>query len=495
MLLAAAVAVGGSAGCAGPARFPDGPLAEKSTEAGFVRAYDTDGDDRADFFATLGDDGHVTRIGYDTTGSASEDVSINLDALRLCDCRHVVLILDGVPLHMVKRYWDEGGLRMFHAPSLVLAPYPSMTDLALSDLFRSVRCLGYEALYFDHRANRLAGGDDYYLAMKNESWTHDLDYRAGTTLDALGYLYPNWAFGKELEDFDRLLGRRDRRTFIAYFVSTAGIGSREGEAGLKRVLERVDRLVYELVWQTRGLVKVTMLADHGHTLKRCERVDFGTFLRERGWRVTDRLVEPRDVAPVEYGLVTYASFATRDRKALAGALLEHEGVEFVAYAEGDTVVAEGREGRAVIERRPSRYRCTTSGTDPLGLGPIVARLSAEGRADADGFVADRALFEATATHCYPDACDRLWRAFNGLAEHVPDVVANLHAGHCAGAASKMSWLPYMASTHGDLGRDSSGTFIMSTIAPFPPALRTREVGAVLESLTKQPWPPAREGRR
>ena len=500
-----------AAGCAGPLRFPSASLAEKETRAGLVQAYDTNGDKRADYFTTQGPDGRIDRIAYDTTGDGAADSFVNLDDIPFADCRHIVFVLDGFPYDLVKAFRDKGRLRLFYPPARVISTYPAMTDLALAEVFVSPKPLGFESLYYDHRANRLVGGNGDYLSLKNEAWARLVDYRAGSLLDPISYIYPNYAFDRELEDFARLLARRDRRHVIGYFVSTAGLATRFGAAGIEKALDAVDRLAHQLVAESRGLVKITVLADHGHTLKRCERIDFHKFLRDKGWRVTDRLNGPRDVAPVEFGLITYASFAAHDRPALAADLLEHEGVRFTIYQEGGAVVIRARDGEFRIERRGDRYRYRASAPssgdpstmlrvalskskgDPLQLAAILERLKADGKMDADGFVADRDLFLATAEHRYPDPLDRLWRAFTGMAENVPDVIADLADGYYAGAATRAAWFDSAASTHGDLERMSSMTFIMSTIGPLAGPLRSRDIPQALERLTGESWPPVRRG--
>ena len=480
-------------GCAA-ARRPAAPLpAESPAAARFQRSYDTDGDGRPDYFTALDEKGRVVRIAYDSNHDGGPDDVVDLDRISPASARHVVLILDGVPFTLVETCYREGLLRLFHPPARLISTFPSMTDIALADELGSARPTGYEALYFDRAANRLAGGDRAYLDMKNEPWAERLDYRAGTMLDALGYLHPDWAFGEELKALEKLFGQREG-DLTGYFVSTAGVGSRAGEQGLRSVLAEVNRVTEKMVRQTRGRVKFTMLADHGHTLTHCRRIDFRNFLKERGWRIAKGLDGPRQVVPIEYGLLTYASFATRDKEALAEALLGHEGVTFATYPENGSVVVRAKGGGlAFVERRGDRYSYRAAAGDPLGYGPVVEQLRAWGRLDADRFAADADWFLFTATHRYPDAPARLYRAFHGLTLNAPDVIANLNAGYCAGAASKKAWIPYMASTHGDLGRASSTTFLMSTAKPLAPRVfRTEEVPAVITGLAGRPWP-ARQG--
>jgi hypothetical protein len=493
--VAVVLALGLGAGCAAPVRFPASPIAQEETPAGLTQAYDLDGDRRPDYFTTRGADGRKATIAYDTSGDGKADAFVRLDDIRLPFCRHLVLVLDGMPYGVVEAYREQGGLRLFYPPSRLISTYPAMTDLALADLLRSVPCLSLEARYFNHGANGIAGGDADYLSMKNEAWARCLDYRAGTIWDAIAYVYPNQVFAKELADVRNLFDRRDRRQVTAYLVSTAGMATHDGIAGMLRQLDLVDRLSEELVWQTRGLVKITIMSDHGHTLMRSRRIDFRPALRAKGWRVADRLEGPRDVVPIEYGLITYTSFATRDRAGLAADLATCEGVRLVSYADADAIVVKSADGEARIERRGDRYRYRAASGDPLELVPVFADLAAKGLADADGFVADRALFDATAAHTYPDAADRLWRLFHGLVENPPDVIVDLAEGYYAGLESRAAWYRTAASTHGDLEQASSTAVILSTAGPLPPALRSRDVPEAMEKLTGSPWPPPREGRK
>ena len=487
------------AGCAGPVRFPAEPMASRPAGDGAIQTYDTDGDGRADYVTMQDPRGRTVRIGYDTTGDGEADSFADLDQIAVADCRHVVLIIDGVGYDTVKAFQEGGGLRAFHPPAPVISTFPAMTDVALNDAFQTVRCRGYEAVHFNRKANRLEGGDSDYLAMENEDWVRCTDYRAGVLVDPLAYLFPGHFFKEELTEFRKRFDRRDRPRLVAYFVSTAGLGTRDLIDGQHEVLRAIDHLVEELVWKTRGLVKVTLFSDHGHTLVRGQWIDFREFLREKGWIVRDRLDGPRDVVPIEYGLVTYASYATRDRAALAATLLEHEGVDFATYAERDTVVVASAGGKAVIERRGDRYRYRAESGDPLRLADLIAKAKTQGNVfDADGFADDRAWLGLTAAHAYPDALDRLWRAFHGQTEHVPDVIASLKEGYNAGLGSRAWRFSDGASTHGDLGRKSSTAFIMSTTSPIRTEwqpLRCRDLPGILDDLTGRPWPPARKEDR
>ena len=498
----ALVGLGALAWSSPPPKFPPESVSEQQTPEGLARGYAVGRKVPPDYFTVQNADGRIFRIGYDTDGDGNPDEFVNLDEVPLAESVHLVLVLDGMPHSVAEAYRKKGGLRLLHPPSRLVSVYPAFTDLALTDAFASARCIAFEAVHFDHRLNQVVGTDLDYLSLRNESWARDCDYRAATLWDPFAYLLPQNVFEREMGEVRDLLESKKRGMAVAYLVSTAGLATREGEAGLLKILDAVDRLCEELVWRTRGHAKITIFSDHGHTMTPCKRVDFKTFLTAKGWKPSVRLVGPRDVVQVEYGLVTTALFAAKDQAGLAADLAQCPGVRFASYLEGAAAV-EPRQARparvavrasggfATVERKGDAYRYQAAQGDPLGLLPVFAELKAAGKLDAEGFAADGPLFEATAQHIYPDACDRLWRAFHGLADEPADVIADLDWGYFAGSQPRSDLLPSVASTHGDLERISSTAVFMSTLGPAPPAFRNRDVPAVMRHLTGGPWPPVR----
>lgn len=493
----AVLAAATAAGCSSPLRFPEAPIESQAVAGGgTVLAYDTNGDGRADYFATQNAAGRTVRIAYDTTGAGKPDQVVDLDALTLADCRHIILILDGFGYDTVAEFQKEGHLRLFYPPRRVISTFPPMTDLALADIFRTVRGIGYEVTLYNHRTEHLQGGDRDYASMINEAWIHDIAYRADPAIDAICYIFPMPMFNYELGEFLKVFDRRDRMELRAYFVSTAGASTRDGLAGQRRVLEQVDQLCEELVWKTRGLVKITIFSDHGHTLTPSRRVDFGKYLSGLGWHMTDHLAGPRDVADVEYGLISYAGFATRDRAGLAADLVKHPATDLVTYPETDAVVVQKADGLARVERQGTRYRYKAEKGDPLALAPIVAKMRADGVIDKDGWADDAEWFRRTVMHLYPDPLNRLWRAFNGLVENPPDLIVSLRPEFNNGPPDRAFFLPVVASTHGSLERQDSTTFIMSTAGPMDEAgegIRSRQVAPLFEKLEGHFWPMRVEG--
>ena len=372
-------------GCAKPLHFPTDSMPAPARSAGASAAYDTDGDARADFFTFADPNGRINRIGYDSTANGACKQILDLDAIPPTHCRHLVIILDGFGYDVVKRYYDAGGLRMFHPPSRVVAPYPTLTDLCIEDILGYIPCRGFEAEYFDTRKNKLAGGAWDYVTGKNQPYNRLLAYRANLIWDAVSYVAPWEVFGKELNDIVRFFNRAEGRETLAYLVSSAGVSTKYGASGQQRALKQVERLILQVLWQTRGLTEVTLLADHGHSYVQSTRIPLEEHLRGRAWRLSESLRGDRDVVSTRFGLETYAGFSTRHPAELAADLAACTGVDLVSYADQDTVVVLSADGgQAIIHRHPGRCAYKTLRGDPLKLAAILSSL----QADADGFYDD-----------------------------------------------------------------------------------------------------------
>ncbi|MBS3733634.1 MAG: hypothetical protein KGY99_01770 [Phycisphaerae bacterium] len=484
-------------GCRPPAvTFPAEPLRRD----GATTAYDTDGDGRGDFFLLAGADGRIDRIGYARGATDAPDASagpehpdeiVALDAVPPAHARHLLIVLDGYRHELIREMRRRGRLRVFHRPSRLVAPYPAMTDLAMVDMLATAPAPAFEALYFDRDANRAVGGGAAYLKGRNEPYNRFIDYRANLIWVPVFYLYPREAFRKDLHDAKRAFDRSDTREFVVYLSSTAGMGTHLGRDGQIEALRQVERLVLQILRESRGRTDVTLISDHGHGYTPVTRIDFHGELSRRGWRPGNRLTGPRDVVMTAFGVTTYASFYTHRRAELAEDLVTIEGVELASYADEASVVVlapAARAGeppqRAIIHRRDGRFRYEPTRGDPLALRELLAGLPG----GADAFHDADALLTATVEHTWPAPLQRLWRAHVALVAHPPDVIASLTDDRCTGRKMFLA-LTETASTHGGLNRNNAVTFVMSTAGTLPPILRSRDVPTAMRTLLDAPvWP-------
>lgn len=472
-----------AAGCASPARIHVAAPVAAPADAS-AAGFDVDGDQRADFWQYSGPDGRVSAMAFPAAADANAaGPRVELDALDAAACPHFIIALDGVPYEVVRELREGGAFRLFHPPARLISCFPSMTDLAFAQIFHAPRCHAYQALYFDRATNRPGGGNDDYLAGKNAPWVRQLRFRAASQWDTLAYIDPQRVFKHELagmaEVFDKAAAGDEA---AAYSVGTAGLGTRGGREAIVKYLREVDALCERIVYDRRGKVKLTLLADHGHNLTPNKRVSFERTLRAAGFRPRNALNDARDVVIIEFGLVTYADFYTKDPAGVGACLAQHEDVELTCWREGDAVVVRDRAGAARVTRSPGGYRYDASGGDPLKLAPVIEALRRAGHVLPDGQIDQAAFFAVTVEHEYPDALRRVWEAFNGLVEDPPDVIANLRDGVCHGRGLFELAIGRAASTHGSLNRINSTAFVMTMLGELPPALRLDEVQPTLARL-------------
>ncbi|KPK74726.1 MAG: hypothetical protein AMJ79_13355 [Phycisphaerae bacterium SM23_30] len=462
-------------GCQAIPDFPAQPRRVTVTaEGGRLLSYDTDEDDRADYEQVLNRAGRKVELRFAAADGGASG-AVNLDDMNGEAAPHFIIALDGVPYDLVEQLYRQGHFRLFYPPSKVISCFPCMTDLAYQRMFGGVRPLAYQAKHFDRRSNRIVPGNEIYLSGLNADWMKKLAYRCSTLLDAWAYVRPEFVFRHELRGMMEVFRQAEGGTYIVYSVGTAGLGTQGGREAIINYLRVVDRLCEQIVYERRGRVKITLLADHGHNMSGRGRVRFEEHLKEFGFRLSDRLQGPHDVVVIDYGLVTYAAFFTEEPAQVADALLQSPVVTLACYPQEGQVVVRSLDGRAVIRRAGGRYSYSTEFGDPLGLLPVIAELRRQGKVDGEGFIDDRALFEATIEHEYPDPLRRIWQAFYDLVQEPADLIVCLKDGWCHGSGVFNFLIGGASSTHGSLNQLNCATFLLTMLGETPPALRLEEV--------------------
>lgn len=459
------------AGCAGspPRAFPVAPIADREVVGIRERSYDLDSDGSSDYTEVLGSDGRVARFRWERSGASLENGAAGSAAPRL------TIILDSVPYGMVRDAWEAGRFRAFFPPSRTIAPFPVMTDPALAEFFGVSPCAGVESVYFD--GARLETGLGNYVVGENAPWVAKTDFHLSPSVHGFAYILPGDWFRAELREIEDRFAR-SKSAFTAYCVGTSALGSARGRDGHAEALTWLDRVCQQIIHDAHGRVRITLLSDHGHNLVPSRRIDLATELGRMGYRLGTTLQSPDDVVLPEFGLVSCVALHTHSPRRLAGDCVSLDGVELAAFpeiAEDGThrIVVLSRDGEATIEKRTQGFAYTMERGDPLELAAIIRDLQSAGSFNSDGSVPDRAFFEATSEAEYPDALDRLWRAFNGLFVHTPDVLLSLEDGVFAGS-TELTALLKMQAVHGNLNRRGSSGFIMSMEKQLPPVLRIRE---------------------
>lgn len=466
-------------GCAGPGPrlFQTAPVAVEQVSGGQRRWYDFTGQGHGDYYEFISPQGRVTEIGYASCGESTLKV-VRLDEVPPREQRHLVLLLDSVPYVVAEDYWNQGRLRYFYRPVIQVSPFPVMTDLSFAEFFGSSPEGGVEAEYHDGR--RMTSGYNVYAAGTNAKWERYSDYVLSPMLHPEMYLdaYPwtNHEFRSIQDDYLR----HPRPMMVAYSVGTSSLGANHARTGHEHALDVLEGYCRFLVYETQGRARITMLSDHGHAFYEGRWLPLAKRLGQLGYRVTrGTLKGPKDVAVPEFGLVSCAVVYTQSAAEVARDTLTIEGVEVSAYVDREDVVVLRKDGLARISRSSGRYRYAPEQGDPLEIMPAIEKLRAQGQVDAEGFIADDVLFQATAHGTYPDAVHRLWRAFHGLVEHTPDVMLSISEPYYVGSPTMKTVLRNIVGVHGSLRPMSTYGMCMTMSGVLPPVQRQGDLRANL----------------
>lgn len=410
--------------------------------------------------------------------------------------RRLLLCLDGVPFEIVTAAKSRGLFDNFKDPARLLSPFPTMTNVALAQMFKATAPHGYESLYFDREEGHLSGGVRKYIGRRTpdkqpSSYMDELDYQEPLAFEFLIYVAPDAVWRADMRRFrERFRAAPPTRDFFAFLKATDGLLHCRGPRQLQVALESLDRILRDVQATCGAETEIVLFSDHGMNLEENRRIHLQTFLKGSGYEVVGQMQGrarrgPRVSAPA-FGLCGYAALycaEETDEGELAGALCALEGVDFSVRraANAACVIIESAGGRARIHKRAgategdtAAFRYEQLDGDPLRLGPIARALEAEGLTDAGGFASDAVWLERTAQHDYPDALANLHGSLNApLVRHTADVLLSLRDGYYYGATA-FSQMIRLLATHGNALRPSSTAFLMSTHQAFPAHVRATE---------------------
>jgi hypothetical protein len=401
--------------------------------------------------------------------------------------RRLLLCLDGVPHEVIETARQRGLFDSFGAPSRLLSPFPTMTNIALSAMLGATPPLGYESLYFDKTAGELRGGVRKYIGWRTpdkipSSYMDDLDYQEPLAFEFLVYVAPDKVWRTDMRRFhERFRAAPQTRDFFAFLKGTDGLLHIRGPQRLAVALESLDAILRKIQNTCGQETEIVLFSDHGMNLRENRRIHLKTHLRARGFTLSSHFLKgsPKTLSVPAFGLCGYAAIYCGNEDSVAeaaSALVELEGVDFSIYKDGSEAVAvTGPNGIARIERKETNgsvsYRYQTSEGDPLQLKPVIDLLRKAARLDAKGFASDSSWLESTANHIYPDPLANLYSSlYTPRVRHTADILVSLKDGYYYGW-SPFARLTRLAATHGNALRPSSNAFMMSTHRTLPPFIR------------------------
>ncbi|HWF87409.1 MAG TPA: alkaline phosphatase family protein [Pyrinomonadaceae bacterium] len=384
--------------------------------------------------------------------------------------RRLLLCLDGVPHKLIEQERGRGLFDSFKAPTRLLSPFPTMTNVALSAMLGATPPAGYESLYFDRNARELRGGIGKYLGRRTpdkvpSSYMEELDYQEPLPFEFLIYVASEKVWRADMQRFrERFRAAPPERDYFAFLKATDGLLHAQGPARLAVALESLDKILKEIRSYCGDETEIVMFSDHGMNLEENRRVPLLSTLRRRGFKV---------VIPA-FGLCSYAAvYCDNDViPEVARASVEVTGIDFAVYKDSAAVVVESARGQARIEYEPASdsYRYVIVTGDPLQLASF-----------GDSFATDATWFERTAAHRYPNAVANIYKSlFTPRVKHTADILLSLNDGYYYGWTAFGRFVRLRA-THGNALQASSNAFLMSTHREFPAFVRADDARPLLKS--------------
>jgi hypothetical protein len=431
--------------------FPEQPIAQSDRQAW----YDTDGDGRADFAVSQSEAGRLDQLSYDDDQDGQIDRRYNLSDSEDQPRPHLIVLADSLPYEAFRERFERPGphgLRLFHPPSKVICPFPSMSALCFTALLHAPPMPGMINRHYDPRPQKRGYRNliTKRLAGYRNPWQQRVSYQVDYDENVDLFLKPKKWLPIELERSRQALDDSPYRTTIVYLAAPASMLMQHGKPGLDETLDELERFCLQIMYERRGAMDISIVSDHGHNLEKTQWIDIKQHLKNAGFKVGNKVSGDDAVVLEMDGLLTYFGVHTNQPEQVAEALLELEQLKIVTYQQLDEVVVRSQLGEARIRKSGDVFIYEAITGDVLLYEELESR----------SLTREQWLSE-TADAAFPAAPPRLWDAFHGIAVSTPQVMATLEPGYCCGIGW-FSWFVNLESTHGGLDQVSSAAVVLTT---------------------------------
>jgi hypothetical protein len=369
-----------------------------------------------------------------------------------------------------------------------VATFPSLTPSGFTAALGARSTKGYEDVYFNWESKKLEGGAIEYLfnqdGPENQGRFMTLfDFHISRLHDLYAYAIPMLAVNKEYEDFldyddfNKFLKPTDKRSlYKSYLVYTDPLAHIMGRAHLRKYLQRLAKYLNKIRNDYPGRLDITIISDHGnHFVRKYKQTDITDALVKAGFKIKDKLAGKNVLVVPKFGLVGYVGVFSQksDVNKAATTVSVHKGVDITTYQKPDdlkTFVVLKNNGTevptvseiTVFENQNERMiKYTPISGDALYYSEILNLLRRQNPSVENDFFSEKAWFEASIDHQYPDALTRIVRGHTQFVEYPANILVSMKDGFYAGQKS-MSLFTAQAGTHGSLSRGGSVTFLIST---------------------------------
>jgi hypothetical protein len=417
--------------------------------------------------------------------------------------KRLIICLDGIAYRDMKAlqagvtYKDTHGFQFhrqgFHQGyfpvSRMISTFPSTSDVAWTDIFGDRPLPGYQRTYFSAAANLEIAMNGITTSMEHEE---QMDWQVENGfLRTLGYVYPSHMYQYEVNELVKnFLNTKSKGDNYYAYIRTPDDAqhlSRDIFAMLCALDEKLQKLRALYKAREGHDLEILILSDHGNNHAGVgQRVEIRTFLKDAGYRITNSIVNPRDIVLPTVGIESWVEIhnSPGETETLLQLLPQLKGVDILtAIFPGRTnrfIVMNVKSERAIIEWNPARnsYRYATERGDPINYLPVVKALSQKNRLDADGFATADDWMAETLTNRYPMALERIVRGHTHVTLNPATILISLnnHYVHSGWLVKRGSELVTFGGTHGSLDDLNSDGMLLSSFAPTRDTSSARVAG-------------------
>ena len=306
-------------------------------------------------------DGRVDRLQIKNPDITTLDISG--DEMDVSGRRKLAVCLDGVPYEVMAKLWDQGFFREFSRPVKAISVFPSVSDVALSEVLHAEKVPGYENLYFDVQHNKIAGGAMSTVSKARIPYLEILDYDEPGIFKGLAYILPIKTYRADLGRFLKRYAASARGYYKAHLCSTDSLCHLMTPNEFAKYLQEVDSLLRDIFLKHQGRLDLVVFSDHGNSQVPSQRLDVEHFLAEAGFQVESSLRSERSVVIPGFGLVGVLAVycLPKNTPRLAQLFSQREGVDFCAFLDQGGVQITSARGVPEFLPMPPEIGSNTRG--------------------------------------------------------------------------------------------------------------------------------------
>lgn len=362
--------------------------------------------------------------------------------------------------------------------SRMVSTFPSLSDIAWTDILGDRPLPGYQRIYFSDAANAEIFTSGIATTMEYE---RQMDWQEQSSfLRGLGYIFPLHAYEREMRHMTEHFWQAAGMQTNYYAYIRASDDAQHLDRNIVTMLCELDRELQDLRARYRARegreLQIVMLSDHGHNhAGRGHRLQLRSFLVRAGYHPAKSIATDKDVVLPDGGIEDWAEIhnAPNETEKLTQLLCDLKGVDILAAVlPGETnrfLVMNSKSERATVDWRAedNSFRYSAEIGDPLNYRATIEFLKQRNELDAEGFASAEAWLDVTVTNHYPLALERIVRGFARNVLNPATILISLDNRYVNDEwlTDAGSRLVTCRSTHGALDDLNSDGIVLSNFQP------------------------------